>query len=362
MTKVRVATTIPRQHWKQAEKLAWLDKALSENSCDLLLSSQEVFGGGSMRELCRMKGIETDDVPVSPEWLAENIGNLCKKHNVHIGIGATVNRNGINTEDYTYFDRAGKYLGHHSKIALPVQDSIINGGASQVTPETDLERAASVIALPELGIRVGTIFCWQIFFNDFFTLLRRNKCNLAVNCIKFSPRSWYKKDKDAAGFFTRVGFAQETCSSNAADDSLGWIDKLKFESRYKEFPIAVTCNTWNGGTKYLALVGWVDEVTGHTKLENLPSTAETERVIVTEYDPTLYDELEHLSLGVYARFKGDWAQLMKGTMRRKAMRIEQRAKSGKTAEQLAKYIAKPPKPPKPAPLEPEPFNLMFEGE
>ena len=50
--KVRVATCVPRQYWMQAEKLAWLDKALGENPCDLFVSSQEylAFRAGELLE------------------------------------------------------------------------------------------------------------------------------------------------------------------------------------------------------------------------------------------------------------------------------------------------------------------------
>jgi hypothetical protein len=143
-----------------------------------------------------------------------------------------------------------------------------------------------------------------------------------------------------AGQPTRIGFAQNKESENPEDDSLGWIRKLKFESEFKELPIAVTCNTWAAGKKYLALVGWVDETTKTTKLQHIPSTAEAECVQVTTYDPTLYAELAHLSLGVYARFKEHWAELMTGTMRRKAMRIEARTRAGQTEQKLIAHAAK----------------------
>src|SRR5579871_1477003 len=87
---IRIATSIPRQHWMQSEKLEWLDKAIAANPCDLFLTSQEFFGGGSCREINRQKGVVTDDVPVSVDWITSKIGALAQKHNVHIGLGATV--------------------------------------------------------------------------------------------------------------------------------------------------------------------------------------------------------------------------------------------------------------------------------
>ena len=297
-----------------------------------------------MREICRLKGITTDDVAVTPEWIEKYVGDLAHKHQVHIGLGATTYREGVNTEDYHYIDPSGRIIGYHSKMALPVQDTIIRNGASKVTPETDFDRASRVIELPLLGLRIGTVFCWQVFFNEFWSALRRNRCNLVVHPIKFAPRAWYKKGTNPAGENTRIGFTQNSGSDKPEDDSLGWIRKLKYESEFKELPIAVTCNTWDGGAKYLALSGFVDEVRQKTLLFDTPSVASSEHVYVHEYDPTLYDELDHLSLEVYSRFKDDWPALMQGTMRRKAVRLEQRTCDGRTKESLEAYRLRPAKP------------------
>jgi len=339
MSKVRVATCVPRQYWMKAEKLAWLEKALRENPCDLFLSSQELFGGGSTREICRLKGIKTDDVPVTEGWLTENIGSLARKHDTCIGIGASVERRDVVTEDFLYYSRKGELLGYHSKLALPEQDSVILNGASGITPEINYERACRVIEIPELGIRVGTVFCWQVFFNRFWQDLADQKCSLVVHPIKFAPRAWYERGKTPEGRHTRIGFNHKG-SEKPADDPLGWIRKLRYESEFKQMPIAVTCNTWSAGEKYLALVGWVDETCQRTDLYNLPSVGETEKVVVTIYDPTLYDKLEHLSLANYNEFIDVYPTLMKGNMRRKAVRIEQRARDGRAATRLEKHAVK----------------------
>src|SRR6266403_5210855 len=147
MSTVRVATCVPRQHWMQAEKLHWLDEAIASNPCDIFLLPQEYVGGGSMREICRLKGIQTDDFPVTVEWLQEHVGRICRKHNVHIGFGATVVRDGINTEEYLYFDPSGVLLGSHMKMALPAEDSVLTNGASDVTPEVNSARAANLIEI-----------------------------------------------------------------------------------------------------------------------------------------------------------------------------------------------------------------------
>lgn len=340
--QVRVATCVPQQRWTIAGKLDWLDKALAANPCDLFLLPQEYFGGGSCREICRIKGIVTDDVPVTELWLQGNVAMLARKHKTHLGIGATVRHVDPETfavkltEDYIYFDDEGEYLGHHSKIALPKQDSIVTNGASGVTPETDLVKAVTPIHLPKLGIRAGTVFCWQVFFNKFWQSLADRQANLVVHPIKFAPRAWYVKGQNLDGQETRIGFTQNKGSDNFASDELGWIRKLKFESEFKELPIAVSCNSWEGGNEFLALHGFVDEVTDRTKLINISSTAEAADVVVATYDPALYDvPLSKLSLAVYAEFKDVWPALMKGTMRRKAVRIEERAGTARTIAKVA---------------------------
>ena len=337
---IRVATSVPRQFWTKVEKLDWLAKALLEHPCDLFCLPQEFWGGGSTRYICEQRGIHTDDAPVTESWLKENLGPLCQMHGVHLGVGASVERNGDVTEDYLYFDSDGELVGYHSKIALPVQDSIVLGGASGITPQTDYAAAVRVIELPKLGIRVGTVFCWQVFFVDFWNDLMQQGCSLVVHPIKFAPRAWYKKSQNAVGAHVRTGFTQNPGSDNPDDDALGWIRKLKFESEFKQLPIAVTCNTWDGGEKFLALEGWVEELTGKTNLHHLPSTADTDVVTVTEYEPSLYEALSNLNDGDYGKFKGIWAHLASKTMARKAIRIERKTKDGKAVSKLDAYQRK----------------------
>jgi Carbon-nitrogen hydrolase len=341
MSKVRIATCVPRQYWMQAEKLAWLDKALDENACDLFVSPQEFFGGGSTREMCRRAGFKTDDRPVTEGWLNEHIGDLARKHKTCIGIGASVKRRNKITEDFLYYSRKGELLGYHSKLALPAEDSVLLKGASEITPETNYERAFTPIDIPELGIRVGTVFCWQVFFVDFWAHLMRQGCSLVVHPIKFAPRAWYDKGETLEGEKTRIGYKQDKGSDDPSSDALGWLRKLKYESEFKQLPIAISCNTWDGGEQYLALVGWVDEVTHKTELFHLPSTAKTEKVVVTEYDPELIDALPKWSKGNYGQFKDDYNVVMQKTMMRKSIRSEQRAQDGRTVMKLEKlYVAK----------------------
>lgn len=319
---IRVGTCVPKQLYTQQAKLDWLSAAIVNHPCDIFLTSQEYFGGGSIREIVRAKGIETDDYPVSQEWLDANVGTIAALLSTAIGVGASVNRDGVITEDFVYYNKAGVYVGHHSKIALPMQDNVALNGASHITPETEYARAVNPIVMEDLGLRIGTVFCWQVFFVDFWNDLMRAGTNLVVHPIKFAPRAWYKKGQDANGENVRTGFTQNKGSDKADDDSLGWIRKLMFESEFKQLPIAVTCNTWAGGEQFLALSGFINEVAHNTTLFHTPSTAEAERVDVFEHKPELFAELATWSAGSYARFKDEFQAIAEKTMMRKAIKIE----------------------------------------
>lgn len=339
---VRVATCIPKQLYTTAEKLAWLDKAILDNPCDLFLTSQEYFGGGSIREICKQKGITTDDIPQSLPWLDINIGGLAKKHGVHIGVGAsTTYLTGDTTENFIYYDNEGTRLGYHAKIALPRQDSVALDGASGITPETNYSAAVKVIELPKLGIKIGTVFCWQVFFMQFWNDLYKQGCNLVAHPIKFAPRAWYKKGQNAEGLNVRTGFTQNKGSELAEDDALGWIRKLMFESEFKLLPIAVTCNTWAGGEQFLALEGWIDEVSQTSNLHHLPSVPETEIVTVTSFDPTLYAKFDNWSNAYYGEHKEVFNKMAAKTMMRKALGIEARTISGQAAAKFDAHREKP---------------------
>ena len=98
-------------------------------------------------------------------------------------------------------------------------------------------------------------------------------------------------------------------------------------------PIACSCNTWDGGDKYLALVGWVDEVTHRTNLFHLPSTAEVEQVVVTEYDAALFDALPNFPYGYEPGYDNDDFKAIAAKKKmRKSINCEMRAENGKAAE------------------------------
>src|SRR5712692_5384451 len=120
---IKVATCVPRQEHTRAAKLAWLEKAIDANPCDLFLTSQEFFGG---------HWIMPGDLHMDTAWLDEVIGGLAKKNNVAIGVGASVQHEHGATQDYVYYDRTGKRLGHHTKFANPGYDTVPNGAGDLV--------------------------------------------------------------------------------------------------------------------------------------------------------------------------------------------------------------------------------------
>lgn len=340
--KIRVAVSIPVQHYTVVKKMAWLEDAIINNPSDLFLTPQEFIGGGSIRELCRMKGIATDDQPVNRDWLDQHVGTLALKHKTAIGFGASTSYlTGDTGEEYHYYGSDGRHIGCHRKIALPVQDNVALGGASKITPETSYDEAVKLIHIPELGLHIGTVFCWQVFFTQFWHDLAKQNANLVVHPIKFAPRAWYKKGKNSEGDFTRVGFTQNKGSELPEDDTLGWIRKLKYESEFKMLPIAVTCNTWDGGEKYLALAGFVDEVTHKTSLHHIPSTAFANLVSVTTYDPALFSALPNWNDADYGPYKEEFPAISAKIMMRKAMKIERNTIAGKSEAKLESFMRKP---------------------
>jgi hypothetical protein len=298
-SKVRVAMSLPKQYWMKDQKLEWLDKAVADNPCDLFLTPAGFVGETTCKG--HIEGFETDDAPVTESWLLDRVGSICRKHNVHIGFGATVIRTDRNSEDFVYFDSDGQVLGSHSA-------------------NVDYDRPVVPVQMPKLGIRVGTIFVWQVFssqiWNDY-----KEKVNLLVHPLEFAPGA------------NQQGMSEE--------NGLKWVRKLKFESEYKEVPIACTCNTWDAGEEYLALVGWIEEPTGRTNYVRLPCIAETEKVVVAEYGPAMFDAIPNFPFGYAPGYSNeDFKALATKKMMRKALRIEKNAISGKLAKRTAAAMAR----------------------
>jgi hypothetical protein len=324
-TKVRVATCVPLQKENAKDKTKWLDEALAKTDCDLFLLSQEYYGGHY---------IEPNHLHYEQRWIDDTVGGLAQKHHKHIGVGACVKHDEGATEDYIYYSSNGTNLGHHKKYALPAYDHILANGHGKLVPETNYARRTTPIEIPSLGLRVGTIFCWEVFSQTVWGAYSLANCNLIAHPIKFAPRGWLKKKEDENGVIRVTGFDQ-----NAKNND--WLDKLKFESKFAMMPIAVTCNSWAIGTKFMAFVGWIDELIGSSDFHEVPSTADAEKIVVIEYNPKAFTHSDLTNAGAYQAAVGSqdgFGECRNMTMATKIRRLEAHMIGG-TSEMDLKLLA-----------------------
>lgn len=319
-TPVRVASCMPLQNKDRASKLAWLEAALDTTDCDLFLTPQEYLGGHYMMP---------NDLHMERGWVLDTIGNLATKYRKCIGIGACSKDPGAGaTEDYFYFDSRGECLGRHSKFALPAYDDVRAGGHGDLWPETSFSRRAKPIEIPELRIKVGTIFCWEVFSQALWGAYSFEGVNLIAHPIKFAPRGWLNNKKLADGKLHIQGFGN-------APKSQIWYDRLIMASRHQCLcPIAVSCNSWNLGSKFSAMVGWVDEVRRTTELLDIPSEEGTEFIHTQDFLPEYYDGLDHHhSAGAFKAHVGSvegFSEMGEWTMHGKIRRLEAQLIGGTT--------------------------------
>lgn len=278
--EITVASCVPKQLLTPRDKLKWLDRKLGESGADLFLLPQEWFGGHWVHKL------SGGEMPLHFDrgWLEDEVGALAQKRGAALGVGACVKVPGDEargTEDYLYFGRDGRLLGHHRKFCLPRYDDVRAAGAGRLWPETSWKARVQPVAIPELNLRVGTIFCWEVFCTTLVPAYSLARTNLVAHPIKFAPRGWLKTQViDEEQHI--VGFSQ-------APKSQEWVDRLKMLARHEALcPIAISCNTWGIGPKYLALGGHIDEVMGTTALHEPPSVPETDLVHTFKMKPAIY--------------------------------------------------------------------------
>lgn len=321
MTKVKIACMVPRQTWGVEESLAWLENLLAKTTADLVLLPQEWLGG-------HMAAGRGAPLHVERGWLVETVGLLAKKYHKHIGIGAAVQHSsGGATEDYLYFDDEGDVLGHHRKFALPSYDDVRSNGAGRLWPESSYVQRVTPVRMPKLGLVIGTVFCWEVFSLTIFPAYSFAGCNLIVHPIKFAPRGWLKLKHNELGKAV-VGFDQ-------APKSTQWLDKLRFAGAHEVMcPIAISCNSWDLGPKYMALTGHVDEILGTTDLIDVPSTPEAEVIHEFEMNPAYYTALDSMhSAGAFKAHAGSldgYQQMGAWKMHAKVRRLEAHLMGGTT--------------------------------
>lgn len=272
---IRVATCVPEQRKDRAPKLEWLEGAIDRAKADLFLAPQEYLGG---------HWIMPHDQHIEAAWFERELSALAKRKKVALGVGATVvQASGGATQDYAYFSADGTHRGTHRKFAHPGYDDVRAGGAGRLWPETSYAARTRPIELPELGLKVGTVFCWEVFSLTLFPAYSFAGVNLIAHPIKFAPRGWPKLDK-TGGKRSIKGFG------NPGGKGLDlWRDKLVMASRHEAMcPIAVSCNTWDLGKGYFALGGHVDELTGSTMLREVECLPGAELVHAFDMNPAYY--------------------------------------------------------------------------
>lgn len=317
---VTVATCMPRQLYDRQSKLDWLDRTLGEIDCDLFQTPQEWLGGHY---------VMPTDRHMDRDWVVDVVGRLAVKHGKHIAVGACCTSGGGGaTEDLLFIDDEGQLLGYHSKFALPAYDDVRASGHGQLWPETSYTKRIQPVDLPKLRLRVGTIFCWECHSQMLWGAYSLLGCNMIAHVIKFAPRGWLKNQVKEDGLKHIVGFGN-------APKSQIWVDRLLMASRHQCLcPIAVSCNSWNLGDKFMALVGHVDEVKKTTELFDVPAVGSGEKIHVFEMLPEWYEGLDHHhSAGAFKAHVGSvegFSEMGEWTMHGKVRRLESQLIGGTT--------------------------------
>ena len=317
---IKVATCMPEQRYDRQSKLDWLDRTVSETDCDLFCTSQEFVGGHFIMK---------DDRHIDRDWLIGRVGLIARNNGKHIAIGACCNANGGGaTEDYLYIDDNGQLLGYHSKMALPAYDDVRAGGHGNLWPETNYRERATPIDIPKLRLRAGTVFCWECYNQTLWGAYSLEGCNIICHPIKFAPRGWLinKTYSDGLKHIDDFGHAPK---------STMWNERLVAAGKFQCMcPIAVSCNSWDLGPKFMALVGHVDELRGTTTLLDVPSIGTQQKIHVFEMLPEYYEGLDHHhSAGAFKAHTGSvegFSEMGEWTMATKIRRLEAHLIGGTT--------------------------------
>lgn len=265
--EITVACCVPKQLTDLKDKQKWAEYAVDRAKADLFLFPQEYLAGHHVQNIAKKRGEKVPPLHVDRNYVVEKFGKLAKSTKTAIGVGACVRDetySQVGTEDYLYFDKDGSLRGWHRKFALPRYDDVRSDGAGRLAPEDVWVRRVAPVELLGGRLRVGTIFCWEVFATMLAPAYALAKTNLIAHPVKFAPRGWLKTDwiEDEQHI---VGFGH-------APKSQEWIDRLKLISRHETMcPIAISANAWDLGEKFKALTGHVDEILGKTNIVELGS-------------------------------------------------------------------------------------------
>ncbi len=325
---ITIACCVPKQEVTYSKKLDWLKQALSKTKCDFFILPQEFVGGHYVWQLARRTGLE-EPLHYLRDKVVEDYGKVAREFGVCLGIGGCLMQEGAGAmEEYLYLSSKGELLGLHAKFALPAYDDMRAGGHGRLWPETNYRRRATPVEIPELRLRVGTIFCWECHSQTLWGSYSMAGVTLITHPIKFAPRGWLKNQVLEDGKKHIVDFGN-------APKSQIWIDRLLMASRHQVMcPIAVSCNSWNLGPKFMALTGHVDEIKHTTDLLDIPALGDKETIHTFEMLPEAYSALDHMhSAGAFKAHTGSvegYSEMGEYTMHAKIRRLEAHLLGGTT--------------------------------
>jgi len=130
------------------------------------------------------------------DYIEETFGEVARRHQVALGVGACefarTSRTGARPRTTCISTRTASTAGSTaSSPYLPTMTSI--QGRRPAVPETDYQRRIKPVDLPKVGLRVGTVFCWEIYARALVPAYAFNDVNLLVHPIKFAPRGWSRR-------------------------------------------------------------------------------------------------------------------------------------------------------------------------
>lgn len=360
---LKIGCCVPPQHYTVKAKIDWLTATLKaykkkKKPFDAFFLPQEWLGGHYLMELAT-KHKKPMKLHFNLDEVTGLFSDIAKKHKVALGVGACITASeieGTATEDYLYFDRDGSYVDAHRKFGLPAYDDMRSDGAGRLMPEQDFFRRITPIKLPKVGLTIGTIFCWEVYTRLLPAFYGFQDVNLIVHPAKFAPRGWLLKTKPGQTF-TQVapdmqydelhpdeiairGFSQDARSQD-------WIDRLYAIAHYETMcPIAISCNTWDIGPKFMALTGHVDPFTvpDEKMIVEVPAVVGTEGAVHPfDMNPLVYSEgvKNVFSAGAYKAAVGSLDGLndmRKATMSVKMRRLEAHLIGGNVAFDLKRLI------------------------
>lgn len=327
-----VLSCIPKQYKTYDEKLAWLDKTMTQYNVDIFITPQEYFGGASMME--HHKAFTEDEV-------MKDVAPLCKKTTTNLVLGVQERLKNINKEAIWFINTSGKIIGKVYKVALPGYDHILTNGYGEIVPELDITKRFVTFQLA--NVNIGAIFCWEAFSNILWTGLSIEKPDIVASMIKFGANSWPIKEKTEKKSTRIRDFGYGTWDVKKENI---WMERLIFANKYQVFcPIICSTNSWNLNPRSLPMAGTISRIPGqindslwkpakNMKLKDIP-----EKIIVDTIDLNVI-RVTPKNKFKYKDITGDWppSHLGEYTMLFKIRRLEERLRKGVERKKVLKKL------------------------